>query len=636
MTEQEKEQIKGVNIVDVISSFISVKKSGSDYKACCPFHDEKTPSFVIKSNATENFYKCFGCGAGGDAIEFVQKFKNIDFIEACEVVAQIGNVSITKESNFNQNTETVNKPIQAIKKTYSIQSYQKPKINARKPSKKVIEYFLARGISEKTVELARITESTKYFSTISKEGVSINFNYFRNNELVNVKHRHLESKNFGLEKDCELVLYNLDAITDNGKAIFITEGEFDALSIMETFGTSVNIVSVPNGANSGKNQNISYLDCPKTKKAFLNRKFVLCFDADNPGQNLKDAFIKRFGEEKCLILDYPSGCKDLNDVLVKIGKQGVKDVISQARYNKVNGVLDVTDFNNVIDNYYTNGFPNVDKIGLPSIDDLIGFRGGELTMVTGVSGSGKSEFLDFVMVQLAKKHDWRFGVCSMETPPALHFIKLAEKFTEKPFRDIVDHKYGEIVSNGMSVEDLEKSKYFVYNNFKFISNSVEELADGTKERGVLSIDYILNQAKKLKSMYGIKGLIIDPWNTIEHFFSNNETETNYVSRILSKIIAFAEDFDVHVFLVAHPTKSVKDTVATLNDISGSGNFFNKTHNGISVFREKDSVKNPENIVEVHIQKIKFKFVGRLGVAKLEYNNFNGVYTDTINQIDSQF
>jgi twinkle protein len=71
-----------------------------------------------------------------------------------------------------------------------------------------------------------------------------------------------------------------------------------------------------------------------------------------------------------------------------------------------------------------------------------------------------------------------------------------------------------------------------------------------------------------------------------------------------------------------------DRVATLNDISGSGNFFNKTHNGISVFREKDINKNPENLVEIHVQKVKFKFVGTLGSCKLEYDLRTGNYSTT--------
>ena len=166
-------------------------------------------------------------------------------------------------------------------------------------------------------------------------------------------------------------------------------------------------------------------------------------------------------------------------------------------------------------------------------------------------------------------------------PPALHFIKLAEKYINKPFRQIIDTETGEIIE-GFSKEDLKTAKEFVMDRFNFISHKVEKDEKGEKHRGQLTLDYIIQQSKTLVKMFGIKGLMIDPWNTIEHQFSQGETETNYVSKVLSKIIAFAEDYNVHVFMVAHPTKGVTnqgiDRVATLNDISGSGNFFNKTHN----------------------------------------------------------
>lgn len=133
-------------------------------------------------------------------------------------------------------------------------------------------------------------------------------------------------------------------------------------------------------------------------------------------------------------------------------------------------------------------------------------------------------------------------------------------------------------------------------------------------------------------MYGIKGLIIDPWNTISHTILKTETEAMYVGRILSKIIAFAEDCNVHVFLVAHPTKGINREghvrVANLYDISGSADFFNKTHNGISVHRVKDHDQNPDNLVEIHIQKIKFKFVGTIGECKLKYDIKTGRYETT--------
>lgn len=70
------------NIVDVISQYLSLKKQGKEYVACCPFHGEKTPSFTV--NESKQFYHCFGCGANGDVIKFIEEYSGLDFVEACK------------------------------------------------------------------------------------------------------------------------------------------------------------------------------------------------------------------------------------------------------------------------------------------------------------------------------------------------------------------------------------------------------------------------------------------------------------------------------------------------------------------------------------------------------------------------
>ncbi len=80
-SEELINEIKDSNeIVDVISQYIQVKAVGLSYKALCPFHNEKTPSFII--NPEKQIYKCFGCGEGGDVISFIMKMENLDFIES--------------------------------------------------------------------------------------------------------------------------------------------------------------------------------------------------------------------------------------------------------------------------------------------------------------------------------------------------------------------------------------------------------------------------------------------------------------------------------------------------------------------------------------------------------------------------
>ena len=68
-----------IDILDVIGSVVELKKVGSNYVACCPFHDEKTPSFVV--SPTKGFYHCYGCGVGGDAIKFLMEYEKLSFVE---------------------------------------------------------------------------------------------------------------------------------------------------------------------------------------------------------------------------------------------------------------------------------------------------------------------------------------------------------------------------------------------------------------------------------------------------------------------------------------------------------------------------------------------------------------------------
>lgn len=104
MSFDAKEEIKSkLDIVDVVSSYIKVQKAGANYKACCPFHNEKTPSLVVSPQ--RQMYKCFGCGNGGDIFTFVMGIENCDFPSALKILADKAGVTLPKydKENTSQN-----------------------------------------------------------------------------------------------------------------------------------------------------------------------------------------------------------------------------------------------------------------------------------------------------------------------------------------------------------------------------------------------------------------------------------------------------------------------------------------------------------------------------------------------------
>jgi twinkle protein len=145
-----------------------------------------------------------------------------------------------------------------------------------------------------------------------------------------------------------------------------------------------------------------------------------------------------------------------------------------------------------------------------------------------------------------------------------------------------------------------------------------------------TIDVVLERAKALVYRKGIRGLVIDPWNELEHDVPHGGTETVYIGNVLKKVRQFARRHGVHVWIVAHPQKLFREKttgqypVPTLYDISGSANWRNKADNGICVWRDFSEQNAP---VEIHVQKVRFRQIGRVGMAKLNYEPATQTYAE---------
>jgi len=478
--------------------------------------------------------------------------------------------------------------------------YTKPVPRLTKMSDDFVKWFEdKREISNNTLLRFGITEATEWMQKAQKEIRVICFNYLKDGQLVNIKFRGAH-KDFKLSGGSELIFYNLDAIKDE-KEVVICEGEIDCLSLYEA--GIYNAVSVPNGASKG-NQKLEYLD--NCWEYFEDKeRIILMTDGDEPGMMLRDELARRLGKDRCLKVTYPEGCKDANEVLLKYGKETLLSIKEAATQWPVEGVVLMDEMFDTILDYYKNGYPAGDKAGIIGLDDHLSFSKGQLTIVTGIPGSGKDEFFNWVMACLAKNCDWRFGIWNFEEPKEFHVCKLIEKFTDKSFMFRKDsfHRINDAeFSYGVSMVD----KHFIHID----TDTVD-----------ITMPSICVKIKQLVKRYGINGVMINPWNWLDNRRRPGITETEYVSEALSELLLTLKQTDVHCFLIAHPTKVPKDDktgmfkIPSLYNINGSAHFYNKTHNGVTVYRDF----NPGGLVTVYIQKVKQSWDGKIGMCSYNFN-----------------
>ena len=133
-----------VDVVEVIDQRVTLKKSGSNYSACCPFHNEKTPSFTVSQ--TKQFYHCFGCSANGNAIGFLMEYENMHFVDAIETLAESVGMQVPRDAQADKARDDT-KPLYTLMD--SIASFYQSQL---KQSQLAIDYLKARGLSGDTAK----------------------------------------------------------------------------------------------------------------------------------------------------------------------------------------------------------------------------------------------------------------------------------------------------------------------------------------------------------------------------------------------------------------------------------------------------------------------------------------------------
>lgn len=495
--------------------------------------------------------------------------------------------------------------------------YDKPPADVLKNislKEKVVSWFERRAISISTMEKFMIFSKSEYMPQTQKEENCICFPYFKNGELVNIKYRD-GAKNFKLHKNAELIFFNLQSVGDK-KHCIVVEGEIDCMAGYESgFGKDVDtttgevgdeelskwvVISVPNGAVKG-NQRMDYLEnCSDWFENF--QEIVIAVDDDEAGHALKDEFVRRLGVEKCRIVVYPKievvpdpkgkrRCKDINEVLQYLGKESVVEMIKGASFIPIDGVCYLEDiYPSMLANFKA-GVPLAPTTRFGEMDDYFRWKKGDLNLFVGYGNHGKTFFSLQLMLTKSIWDGWKWAVFSPENYPANDF-----------YDDLVEMHAGKWLNN-MTEMEYERSCNFVGNHIFYVYP--EDSHDITS---------INERFRHLVLKKGIDGVLVDPWNQLDHLQKPYQRDDQYLSELLKDIKRFSLLNGICYSIITHPKNPTYNQdkslpVVDMYDIAGGAMWGNKIDNIVSYYRPNfHSDKNDPN-VQIYIQKVKRKRTG---------------------------
>jgi twinkle protein len=500
-----------------------------------------------------------------------------------------------------------------------MRTYRKPERVAepQRPDT-LLGWFAKRGISAATVERFGVYKTRQWFPQTEKEEDCIAFPYEWESELRNVKYR-TAGKMFRQEKDPEPVFFHADSIAE-GEDLIVCEGEIDVMSFVEA--GFEHVVSLPNGAPSGpETSDKRYEPFGTHWEAIVKvRRVLIATDMDGPGEMLAQEIARRVGRDRCFRVKMPLQgdvqCKDGNECLTAHGAEILRECVSIAEPWPIEGLHEVEDFAlEVMDLYHGRG-PQPLSTGFREFDKAFKYIPGQFIAVTGIPNHGKSRWLDQVAVQTSRLRDEKWAMFSPETGEANHIVDLCEIWAGNPFHDGPSQR--------MTERDVADALAWL-NQRIFLLGAVEHTP---------SIDWLLERARAAVVRYGVTNVVFDPYNEVEASRPEKQTETEFVSQLISKCKRFAKHHGCTVWMIIHPTKlksqeDGKDPVPGLYDLAGSAHWRNKADAGLVVYRDYE--KDATFVISKKIRRqpicgrpgsVRFQFVG----IDRRFNEFEGTYT----------
>jgi twinkle protein len=482
--------------------------------------------------------------------------------------------------------------------------------------KKHAEWLEARGVRAETAQRYGL------FTMSAGDANWLAFPYqdAETGDRVNCKYRLTGQKRFRMEEGAALVLWNLRCLTEAeafnpSEPVVICEGEMDALTALQAGWRRV--LSVPNGAPA-KAEEAGAIDPNNDSARYAPiwaarglldrvRQFIIATDGDEPGRILAAELVRRLGAERCRFVEYPEGCKDLNDVLIAYGEGAVNECLHAARHYPVAGLYKIDDFPEP---------PSFEpyRLRVPCMWEMWPVLPGTFTVVTGYAGRGKTTWM---MACLADLMLQGVHICMGSFETAIKPVLVNE---------LRQHLTGACLKNltpgdKATADDIMRERLTI-----IAQQSVDDDDD-------LDLEYTLELAKTAVLRDGARVLVLDPWNEMDHKRRSDESETEYTGRAIRLLKRFARDYAVAVVVVAHPAKPSFDQLQlppSLYSIAGSSHWANKADYGIVIHRKKQD----SNITTVSTVKVRMGLPGKVDVQEIAWNWMRARYERPI-QIDEE-
>ena len=444
----------------------------------------------------------------------------------------------------------------------------------------------ARSLDLETLEKMPVGSGTAQFRSGRHEAII--FRYGRG-----WKARSIDDKEWTQKQGTKAAFWNLDAVLKGPlDKVYIVEGELDALAAVEVGIEPDQILALPSGT-VGK---LEYIDDALKRGLNKTKQYIWCGDNDEVGLEVRAAVVNALGTAKMRFMEWPDGCKDANQFLMTDGSRALLDKLINAPIDwPVKGL------------YRLSEIPDAAPLtvwdpGFDAWNNKLRLAAGTLSVATGHPGMGKTALWTQIWFKVAQQYGLTIAIASFETRAKPHICRmLRQHYIRKP---------------EIAISDSERAQAdaWIDQHYLFLIHP-ERRPDLT---------WTLDMASTAVKRHGARVLVVDPWNRLEAAREKGETETDYIGSCLRSIYNFAQDFNCHVQIIAHPSKMEnvrRGHIPDLEDIAGSKHWDNMVDQGFVVHRPQmfDEKGDRVTYAELHYKKTRFDELGYPTKFGLDYD-----------------